>query len=458
MNGPDTDRAAWRRAMYGLLIVTSLAGVAARIAALDTPNVRDPAKRRPFLSANDRSRWCTVRALVEHGTYAIDDVVREPGWDTIDMVSHDGHLYSSKPPLLATLVAGEYWVLHRLTGSTLGEQPHALGRLMLATINLPALALYFVVLTSLVERYGTTDWGRVFTMAAATWGTLLTTFGVTLNNHLLAAVAAVGAVALVLRIVRGQRARAGTYLLCGLATGLMAALELPALALALPLALWLFAYDARRTVAWFAPGVLLVTIAALATNYAAHGTIQPAYARQMLDPASGENWYVYSYEHQGRTIESYWQHPQGVDRGEPSRAVYAFHILFGHHGVFSLTPVWLASAVGLGLWLRGRGQAPWLLGALIAGVSLVCLAFYLSRPMLQRNYGGTAAGFRWLFWFAPLWLVAMLPAVDTAAGHRAARGWCLALLAVSVFSACYPVWNPWTHPWLYNLWVWLAAP
>src|SRR5688500_1763067 len=45
-------------------------------------------KTRPFLSANDRSRWATVRSLVEHGTYAIDDIVSQPGWDTIDMVKH----------------------------------------------------------------------------------------------------------------------------------------------------------------------------------------------------------------------------------------------------------------------------------------------------------------------------------------------------------------------------------
>ena len=35
-----------------------------RILAVDS--VDKPARaRRPFLSANDRSRWCTVRALVE---------------------------------------------------------------------------------------------------------------------------------------------------------------------------------------------------------------------------------------------------------------------------------------------------------------------------------------------------------------------------------------------------------
>ena len=47
-------------------------------------------KQRPFLSGNDRSRWDTIRALVEHGTYAIDDIVAEPNWDTIDMVQHRG--------------------------------------------------------------------------------------------------------------------------------------------------------------------------------------------------------------------------------------------------------------------------------------------------------------------------------------------------------------------------------
>src|SRR5215213_11663899 len=46
--------------------------------------------QRPFLSANDRSRWMTIRSLVERGTYEIDAIVGEPTWDTIDMVQHKG--------------------------------------------------------------------------------------------------------------------------------------------------------------------------------------------------------------------------------------------------------------------------------------------------------------------------------------------------------------------------------
>ena len=48
--------------------------------------------------------------------YAIDKVIQQPNWDTIDMVKHDGHLYSSKPPLLPTLMAAVYWLIYRLTG------------------------------------------------------------------------------------------------------------------------------------------------------------------------------------------------------------------------------------------------------------------------------------------------------------------------------------------------------
>jgi len=150
--------------------------------------------QRPFLSANDRSRWCTVRALVEAkmrvegAPYSIDKVVREPTWDTIDMVKHDGHLYSSKPPLLPTLLAAEYWLIHRLTGATLGTHPYAIGRFMLVTVNVVPLLLCFLLLAELVERLGTTDWGRMFVMGAAVFGTFLTTFAVVINNHLPAAV------------------------------------------------------------------------------------------------------------------------------------------------------------------------------------------------------------------------------------------------------------------------------
>ena len=162
-------------------------------------------QQRPFLSGNDRSRWDTIRSLVEHGTYQIDDIVSQPNWDTIDMVKHADkagkkHLYSSKPPLLATLMAGEYWLINKITGKTLGTHPYEIGRFMLITINVLPLLVYFWLLARMVERYGRTDWGRMFMVAAACFGTFLTTFAIMLNNHMPAAVCAAIALYAVLRI------------------------------------------------------------------------------------------------------------------------------------------------------------------------------------------------------------------------------------------------------------------
>jgi hypothetical protein len=60
------------------------------------------------------------------------------------------------------------------------------------------------------------------------------------------------------------------------------------------------------------------------------------------------------------------------------------------------------------------------------------------------------SGFRWVFWFAPLWLLVMLPAADELDKSNSRKAFGLALLALSVMSATYPTWNPWTHPWIYH--------
>ena len=109
------------------------------------------------------------------------------------------------------------------------------------------------------------------------------------------------------------------------------------------------------------------------------------------------------------------------------------------------------SLAGLALLLARRappaaGQRA--VAAAILVCTVVCLAFYVTRPLEDRNYGGTATGFRWALWFAPLWLYAMLPAADAMAGTRPRRITAAILLAVSVASASYPTWNPWTLPWI----------
>ncbi len=508
-----------------------------------------PSLRRPFLSSNDRSRWGTVRALVEPemrvegAPYAIDKVIQQPGWDTIDMVKHDGHLYSSKPPLLPTLLAGEYWLVYHVTGATLGTRPFEIGRFLLVSINGASLLIYFLALAGLAEWLGKTDWGRIFVVAAGVFGTFLTTFAVVLNNHVVAAACAAVALYYAVRIGFSDRGRICDFVLAGLFAALLAANELPALALAAALSLGLLWRFPRQTLLAFAPPAVIVAAGFFGTNWIAHHTLSPAYLHRcpvVLQPVdesvksqvqqavreavahsdaqswkdadlgpvkaavkaeiveavkrSGaaavrkaiqqpveealtdkyktidkaavadlvraavdevdleaerpDNWYDYAFRRDGRVEPSHWRAPEGIDRGEPSVLRYTFHCLVGHHGILSLTPMWLMSICGVILWLR-RGE-PRLrrLAAMIGAVTVVCAAFYLGWPSLDRNYGGMNSGFREVFWLAPAWLVVMLPVADASASRRGARGLALVLLALSVLSASYPTWNPWTHPWL----------
>jgi hypothetical protein len=437
-----------------------------------------PSKRpepMPTHSDNDRSRWVTVRTLVDQGTYVIGHQevdpqtgefkntgpVSEDGWKTIDKVmnpeTHD--FYSSKPPLLTTLVAGEYWLLKKALGWSIVEQPWEVVRTILLTINALPIAIYLVLLARLLERCGTTDWGRAFILTAACFGTFVTSFATTLNNHTVAACTALFGLYAAVRIWTGDGSRL-QYLLAGFWAGFTAACELPATAYAVGLGLFLLLRSPLRALVFYLPAAVLPGLALVATNYAAFGTLDP---RELAYAKFGGPWYEYPGSH--------WKPdpskpPQGIDWAglKETKAQYAFHVLIGHHGLFSLTPVFLLALVGIGVGLVRRGpqagheQAgagpplPPYVFLLTAFLTVIVIGFYIyGVGDRSRNYGGWTSGLRWLIWLTPFWLLTMLPAADWLAGRRWGRGLACALLAVSVLSASYPTWNPWRHPWLYNL-------
>lgn len=440
------NRQQLRWVVYVLLISLSLGQMAGRILAVNSVDrvaresyLRSKGRtdfqdQRPFLSANDRSRWATVRALVEQGTYVIDDIIKEPTWDTIDKVYHDGHYYSSKPPLLATILAGEYWVLHQLTGKTLGSHPWELGRILLLINQLIPMGLFFLVLALLVERYGTGDVDRITVIATATFATFLSTFVIVLNNHLYAAIGALVATFCGLRVWADGERKAKYLFGAGFFAAFAAANDLPALGFMGLLGLAMLVRAPKQTLIFGTLGVALVAIPFFATNYIAHETFKVPYAHA--------EWYDYE--------KSYWNDPKGIDIGEPERDTYAFHVLIGHHGIFSLTPMYLLSLLGIGLVAFRRESRLRSLAWLTLVLTVVVIAFYLSRDQEQRNYGGMTSGFRWMFWFIPLWLVLLLPATSWLSHSRWGMGLVAVLLAFSALSVSYPTWNPWTHPWIYD--------
>lgn len=520
--------------IYWIIIACSLLTVGSRVVTLQNWEAKGDTV---FHSANDRSRWATVRALGDHNTWEIDQVI-QPGqsinWHTIDQVRHIGsdgymHTYSSKPTLFPTMVAGIYKVLKFTTGMQITEQTLWVPRIILLLTNVLPWGVFLFFLAKLIDRVPVRDWSRYFVLAVAGFGTFLTTYTVTLNNHLPAAISVMIASYFLCRILWQQRNDWACYFVCGLFATFAAANELPALSFLAIVGAFCTVRSPAKTITAFVPGVAIVLAGFFGTNYLAHGEWKAPYLhrgdgkkllqvtgdhKETLDaeklpeyikgslstsfpklafktpqvtkgdwPSTEENiirWVVRDsdsdaqyairhkegsdefaihqwgnwYEHPGSYwLASKWERKSEVDRGQPDQMLYAFHCLFGHHGVISLTPVWLLSVAGMVFLLLNERMQLRMFAVMTIVLTVVVFSFYVVyRPPMDRNYGGVTSGLRWLFWLAPLWLVCMLPIVEWLGKTRGGRFFCIFLLIASGLSAAWSMNDPWVHPWLYQIW------
>ena len=144
-----------------------------------------------FFSANDRSRWSTIRALGDSGTYEIDSVIQRRSneeiakldaqrrtagetnqhykinWDTIDKVTHVGpdgklHAYSSKPTLLPTVLSGGYLVIKQVTGLTMERDSVPIIRTLLLVLNAGGWLAFMFFLAKTINSLPVRDWSRYY--------------------------------------------------------------------------------------------------------------------------------------------------------------------------------------------------------------------------------------------------------------------------------------------------------
>lgn len=449
--------------------------IAAEMAKTENRLIADALRARPTLSANDRSRWCTIRALVEPEMrvtrtvdgkeeivwFAIDKVQDELGWDTIDMCKHgfpndpekQEFLFSTKPPLLPILMSVPYAILFNASGGEINMYTHPffIVRLTLILCNLLPIIFCWWLMSKMIEKFGTTDWGRIFAMGTVCFGTFVSTFAVTINNHLPGVFCITIATFAAVKIWFDGELKLRYFALCGFFAMLSVHCEMTALIFTAMIGLPILFRYPKQTLIASVPAVLLVAAAFIALNYAAHKQIIPAYGES--------DWYSYTYTRGGVERISYWDNRDPIDLGEKSIPTYILHSTVGHHGIFSLTPVWILSFFGIGYWVFQR-RDPKLRDFAIVTIlmSIIVFAFYMQIPQVQRNYGGVCSGFRWMFWFIPLWSITMLPVVDKMSKSRFLRGLALVLLIISVASVAYPLWNPWSQPWIYYLLDYLGVP
>ncbi len=438
---------------------------------------------RTQLEANDISRWCTVWSLVERGSYEIDDCPWQA--KTQDKVlkrdvfargstNAPKHYYSSKPPLLPTLIAGVIYPIRKLTGVPLDAevlQPRTprpdrpdqtiepvrwpvyifYFKPIVVALNVVPYLIFLILFARYLDRTVRNDWAWFAGLVSAAWGTQLILFNSTLNNHSVAAFSAFFAVYALLRIWEASRRSKFvedevappprtpylTYASAGFFGAFAACNELPAAAFGILLFLCALARSPRATLLAFVPAAAIPCLVFLVSLYMATGGFTPFYAE-----FGGE-----SYEFEG----SYWVHPLEMDwfdkHPEPWW-LYLFHLTLGHHGMFSLTPVFLLAIPPMIRGLFGADRRIAGLSRLTFVLTVGLIAFYVYKT---HNYGGSTQGPRWLFWIYPFWLLLVAPGFESGQTRRGLRWIGVVCLAFSVFSVGYGLRMPWSHPWILDL-------
>jgi len=381
----------------------------------------------PVTSANDASRWDTVWSLTHGRGYVID----EAPFSTIDKVRRGDHFYSSKPPLLPTLVAGMVYVILKLTPLSFPADQKAVIWPVLIVINLVPMVAMVHLYSRLLRSSGFKAGTIAFCTFVACFGTYLTAYSITLNNHTVAAYSTFFGIYCLVKIRYCFRKKWTYFTACGLFSAWAGVNELPAILFLVSAFLVLLRVDPPKTVMFFVPPAVGILVLHFYATWLSTGGLGPNYLH-----FGGP---IYHYD------GSYWNHPRGIDAADEGKLVYLINMLIGHHGIFSLSPILLFGAVGLCTTRQYCG---------IHQMGLVlsyCLIIFYG--LSTHNYGGSCQGLRWFIWVIPFFLLAMPGSVEKHLESLCFKVLAGGALAISVGSVMYGlvVGGPWGSSWLHVL-------
>jgi hypothetical protein len=357
------------------------------------------------------SNYALVRAL--HGGTATIDPWH---WETRDISWYQGHYYSVKAPVLPAVTLPVYEVLHRidaeswayataknarlnrawrwrptstpqgLYGSKRLRTYHVRGRIEQSTPIIWVLGLFGNVLPAFVlmllvrwvaERiepgYGTA------TAVTLGLGTMVLPFSTLYFSHVLAAMLAFAAFALLFR-ERDGPPKLLLVALAGVLSGLAFASEYPLAVAGAILGLYAISRNTDRIkrAASYAVGCLLGSLPLFAYNLAAFGSATHfSYANAVKRQG------VSGHDVLGANDSGFF----GIDVPKPK---VALELLFSSKGLLTLAPVLAMGAVGIVLlYRRGRRAEAWTLGGLAGAYLLYNSGYWLP-------YGGGTPGPRFL--------------------------------------------------------------
>ena len=383
-----------------------------------------PLSAAPKISGNVSSRYMTIESIVERGTLAIDRSPLLVPSGSPDIVKFGPHLYSDKPPVLAALATPLYSVL-RLGGLRFGRFGPGfvlVNWVLVVGIVGVSSGLTLVGVRRLLQAVPIAPWAADLLSLGFGFGSPLLTYGVTFNNHSVAAGLITWALARTLLDAPGGWRQATI----GMGVGLAATLDLPAGGVWLA-ALGLLLIERRRALPWgFAAGVLVPLIV--------HGVLQS----QVTGTPLPAEMYPAAFEFPG----SYWaKEGKWVETGP--RWQFGLEFLVGPQGWLTITPVLAFGLIGVVSALR-RPADPWKMAALAVGATTAILLVYYIWIVRRTDFSGASFGTRHLLAIAPaVFVCAVLGVVRL--GSMPARVVFGLLMVVGAVYAVEGVRDPWSR-------------
>jgi hypothetical protein len=375
-------------------------------------------------NANTGSRYATIESLIDYGTFHID---KSRYIRTVDKYKVGEHFISSKPPTLPTIGAGIYWVHQQLTGKTIARHEGDIVRTVSFFTGGVCHILFLIYFYRLCRLLFRRKLAVMAAMAGASFAYLGVGYATHINELSTAGALAICGLYYAVRIRMGHDVKPWHWPLAGLVLGLLPAIDLPGLAISGAIGLYLFFVDKKRALLWFLPALLPGLLLHLALTYDISGSLKPFYFNSGLK----------TYK------QFYFRNAGGIDGLREPKLLYAFNVLLGHHGLFSMTPLYV---FGLYELIRSIKVRRLLAESLVCAVTIAAfLAFFILRT---RNYGGWCVGMRWLVPIMPLLLLYFGLWVDRVRLTRPL--WALVLLAFSV--SCFNVQDALSSPYQYSVW------
>jgi hypothetical protein len=383
----------------------------------------------PRMSGNVASRYMTIESIVERGTLTIEASPLRAGSGSPDLVRFGRHLYSDKPPVLSALGALVYAPLFE-AGLKFSRSPRdfvLVNWTLVACVVGVASALTLVWLRQLLQAAPVAAWAADLLTLGFGFGSLLLSYGVTFNNHSVAAALVTGGLALVALEEPASRGHGRRRFLAGLLAGLAAAIDLPAGGmLTAVLFVWLAARV--RNVPWnFVAGAAGPLLLHCALQSLVTGTPLPV------------EMYPEAFNYPG----SYWTTAAGAWKEPGPRWQFGLELLVGPQGWLTVSPVLVFGLVGIAGTLARKGDPLRPLAAALAVMVVVLLGYYVFG-VRRTDYAGQSFGTRHMLAVTPPCFFFAVVALGRLRNKLACLVFAL-LMAVGVVYALAGMRDPWSR-------------